>query len=251
MNTGQRSAGVAVRVGTSGWSYPHWRSVFYPRDLSADQELAYYARHFDTVEINASFYRLPQREQFASWHDQTPPGFCFAVKASRFLTHMKKLREPAAPLQRLLDSAGGLGEKLGPILYQFPAQWSKNLPRLSAFLDLLPRTVRHVFEFRHPTWYEPDVLDALARHGCALALPVHPALPCARVVSAPFTYVRFHHGATGPRFTAEEIADWATWLAGQARAGVDVYAYFNNDVEGYAVANAESLRSRFRGSGVG
>ena len=142
---------MRVWIGTSGWVYRHWKGIFYPRDLPAARQLSFYAEHFPTVEINYSFYRLPTRENFEHWRDETPPGFTFAVKASRFLTHVKKLKDPEEPLANLLDRARGLGDKLGPILFQFPPNWPKDLDRLQAFLPLLPRELRFAFEFRNQT----------------------------------------------------------------------------------------------------
>lgn len=233
-------------VGTSGWSYKHWVGVFYPPQLPPARYLPHYAGHFDTVEINYSFYRLPSHEAFVTWRQETPAGFVFAVKASRYLTHMRKLKEPAEPLRRLLEAAGGLGDKLGPLLFQFPAQWRKNLPRLEGLLAILPPGRRCAFEFRHPSWLGEDVYAALARHGCALCIPDHPALPRALRLTADFTYLRFHAGRYIADYSAAELALWAGRLRGFLAAGADVYAYFNNDVAGYAVQNAAALKSLLR-----
>src|SRR5947209_10260770 len=148
-----------LRIGTSGWVYKHWMGIFYPPRMSGAEQLPFYAERFDTVEINFSFYRLPERSVFEAWRAQTPEGFLFAVKGSRYLTHMKKLKEPEEPVRRLMERAGGLGEKLGPILWQFPAQWTVNLDRLSEFLDVLRpyRDQRYAFEFRHRSWLNGDV----------------------------------------------------------------------------------------------
>jgi len=235
-----------IFVGTSGWSYKHWVGVFYPPDLPPARYLAYYAGHFDTVEVNYSFYRLPSHEAFAAWRQETTAGFVLAVKASRYLTHMRKLKEPAGPLGRLLEAAAGLEEKFGPLLFQFPAQWGKNLPRLAGLLAILPAGRRCAFEFRHPSWLGEDVYAALARYGCALCIPDHPALPQALRRTADFTYLRFHSGRYCADYSAAELAHWAERLRGFLTAGVDVYAYFNNDVAGYAVQNAAALRSLLR-----
>lgn len=238
----EHGAMAAIRIGTSGWVYRHWRERFYPKGLRAEELLPFYAHHFDTVEINYSFYRLPTRQSFETWASATPPGFCFAVKASRFLTHMKKLRDPEPALARLFERASGLGGKLGPVLYQFPSQWKKNVPRLAAFLDCLPRSARHAFEFRHPSWLAEDVFQALRDHGCALCIPDAPWIPAVRQITAPFTYVRFHHGAHSANYSEVELASWSRWIAEQSAAGIEICAYFNNDVEGYAVVNAQTLK---------
>ena len=148
----RQSASRRPRIGTSGWNYDHWKGVFYPKDLPSDEWLEFYSRHFDTVEINYSFYRWPERENFEQWRKETPEGFVFAVKASQYLTHRKKLKDAEEPLQRTFDHARGLGEKLGPILYQLPPRWKVNLDRLRHFLSLLPGDIRHAMEFRDPSW---------------------------------------------------------------------------------------------------
>ena len=231
-----------LRIGTSGWVYRHWRALFYPAGLTAEQFLPHYAARFDTVEVNYSFYRLPPREVFVAWREATPPDFVFAVKASRYLTHMKKLRDSAEPLARLLANAEGLGPKLGPILFQFPHNWACDLERLRGFLPLLPTSHRYAFEFRNASWLVPEVYAALAAHGCALCIPDSPTLPQDRRLTADFTYVRMHAGRTSAKYADEELAEWAGWLARVTAEGLDAYVYFNNDVSGYAVENALRLR---------
>lgn len=230
-------------VGTSGWIYKHWVGILYPPGLPATRYLATYARQFDTVEVNYSFYRLPSREAFVNWRLETPAGFVFAIKASRYLTHMKKLKEPAEPVRRLLDVSAGLEGKLGPFLFQFPAQWGKNLPRLEGLLDMLPGGHRYAFEFRHATWLDEEVYAALARHDCALCIPDHPEMPQALRITTGFTYLRFHTGHQSGNYSSEELATWAERIRGFLAQGLDVYAYFNNDISGYAVQNAATLRS--------
>ena len=161
-------------IGTSGWVYPHWLGIFYPPKTPSSRMLPLYAAHFPTVEINRSYYRLPERSVFEGWRAQSPPGFLFAVKASRFLTHMKKLNDPEEPLERLMTAAHGLQEKLGPVLFQFPRQWRANFDRLDGFLPLLERyhPTRFTFEFRHDSWLTPAVYERLERAEAALCLPV-------------------------------------------------------------------------------
>lgn len=231
-----------LRIGTSGWVYPHWRGIYYPPSLSGERLLSFYAADFDTVEVNYSFYRLPPPEVFAAWREATPPGFLFAVKASRYLTHMKKLRDAADPLERLLRGAVVLGPKLGPILFQFPHTWPRDLDRLRSFLPLLPEGHRYAFEFRHETWLDPQVYTALSVRGCALCIADSPTFPQERRVTAGFTYVRLHAGHHSPRYSDEELAEWADWTGERLWEGIDVYGYFNNDVGGFAVENARRLR---------
>nr|AYC79545.1 hypothetical protein [uncultured bacterium] len=237
------------RIGCSGWNYKAWRGAFYPPGVPPAKWLEYYARHFDTVELNNSFYRLPERETFASWERRVPGDFLYAVKASRFLTHMKRLRDPGPPLERLLSRVDALGGRLGPILYQLPANLRRDLDRLRVFLSALPRTMgeyrlRHVIEFRHPSWYEGDVLTLLEDHHVALCLHDKLGSEIAQSRSRPFVYVRFH-GTSGMyrgSYTREALDSWAQRLAADAANGRAVYAYFNNDPEAVAVANARTLR---------
>jgi uncharacterized protein YecE (DUF72 family) len=235
-----------IWIGTSGWVYPHWVGHFYPPELPARDHLAFYAQRFPTVEINRSFYRLPTRDQFRSWTEQTAarPGFLFAVKASRYISHLKKLRGVDEALDRFIDAAAGLGERLGPCLYQLPPHWRADPLRLEQFVARLPRQYRAAFEFRDPSWYRPEIARILADAGCALVIAVGGSLsspPDAPQVG-PFGYVRFHHGAHGIGFSRTELAQWAQRLAGYAGEGRDAYAYFNNDPDGHAVADACTLR---------
>ena len=230
------------RVGCSGWQYTHWKGDFYPRDLSQREWLEYYARSFDTVEVNNSFYKLPAEGVFAAWRARVPSGFVFAVKASRFLTHMKKLKDPEEPVTRLFARARELGRKLGPVLYQLPQQMPRNDERLSNFLDVIPRRMLHAIEFRHPSWYDPDVLRLLRGRNVALCLHDMPGSAAPRVATARFVYVRFH-GATGRYdggYPRETLDEWARWLKSTGRPA---YVYFNNDIGGHAPRDAVSLKS--------
>lgn len=243
-----------VWVGTSGWDYPHWRERFYPSSLPARDQLAYYARHFPTVELNRSFYRLPTFEQFRSWAEQVAPvpDFRFAVKASRYLTHLKKLKEPQDSLNRLLAAASGLGAHLGMLLVQLPPHWRADAARLEQFLACLPAGVQAAVEVRDPSWFEPANLARLERllssaHatlvlGIGGPTPAPPDLPG----MGPFRYVRFHAGASGIGFTDAELGTWAKRLAQEAQEGYESYAYFNNDAEGHAIQDAQRLRALLR-----
>jgi len=229
--------------GTSGWNYKHWIDVLYPRGLPTSKWLQRYAEEFDTVEINASFYRLPPRETFEKWRSVSPEGFTFAVKASRYLTHIKKLEEPEEPLERLMTSAAGLGEKLGPVLYQFPPGWEMDLGRLECFLAMLPRTKRHVFEFRNPSWHNEKLFSLLRKYGAAYCVMSSPGLPFHLVRTADFAYVRMHDGGAGRggNYSQEHLEWWAEQCRELLREG-DVYVYFNNDAYGNAVRNARTLK---------
>jgi uncharacterized protein YecE (DUF72 family) len=237
-----------VRIGCSGWQYRHWRGDFYPSELPLSRWFSHYALTFDTVEINNSFYRLPDAETFATWREQAPRHFLYAVKASRFLTHMKKLKDPEEPLIRFFDRAGHLRPNLGPILYQLPPRWPLNLERFEHFLRALPRGYAHTVEFREPSWYDDRVFELLQRHKVALCLHDMAGSATDRMVVGPFVYVRFHFGTSkyGGRYADSRLDDWADWLAARVAAGMSVFAYFNNDTDGHAPRDAVRLRSRLR-----
>lgn len=229
-------------IGTSGWNYDHWKGIFYPDHLPASDWLTFYARHFDTVEINYSFYRLPERSTFEKWHEETPADFTFAMKASRYLTHQKKLKDPKEPLDRLFNRSEGLGNKLGPILYQLPPRWKVDLNRLREFLSLLPNNNRHVMEFRDPSWQNDQVFDLLREHSIGYGIMSAPDLPRVMQVTAPFAYIRMHSGGSDTEGNYEEpqLEWWAEQINTFLR-DVDVYVYFNNDYKGFAVRNASRL----------
>lgn len=239
-----------IWIGTSGWVYPHWVGPFYPPGLPMRDWLPYYAQHFPTVEINRSFYRLPTYEQFQAWAGQTAshPGFLFAVKASRYITHMKKLKDPQGAISRLVTAAAGLGQQLGPFLYQLPPNWRANPQRLEQFVAQLPHAQQAAFEFRDPSWFQPETLATLSQilnaAGCVLAIAI--GGPCPTPLDAPligpFRYLRFHHGSYGIGLSEDELAFWAKRLSSDAAEGRQVYVYFNNDPEGYAVHDAFRLR---------
>jgi len=231
---------AAFRVGCSGWQYKHWKGDFYPAGLAQRDWLEYYARHFDTVEVNNSFYRLPPERVFDNWRVRTPARFVFAVKASRFLTHMKKLKDPEEPVERLFSRAVELRSKLGPLLYQIPKQMSKNVDRLAAFLDVLPRRVKHAIEFRDPSWYDERVMRLLRTHNVALCMHDMPGSEPPRVLTARFTYLRFH-GASGRyngAYSIDALEDRAQWLIAR---NVPAFVYFNNDIGGHAPRDARKM----------
>lgn len=234
-----------IRIGCSGWQYRHWRGLFYPDKLAMRGWFDHYASAFDTVELNTSFYHLPRPETFDKWRDQAPAGFRYTVKASRFITHMKKLRDCAEPLDTLLSRARRLGPALGPTLYQLPPKWAFDRERLLAFLALLPRDLVHVLEFREPSWMEDVVLDLLAAHGVAYCAHDMKGMKAPRRAVGPIAYARFH-GGTGKyrgRYPEGVLLGWADWLVAEAQAGREGWAYFNNDIGGAAIEDALTLRA--------
>jgi len=231
-------------IGTSGWHYDHWRHLFYPDKLPKAKWLEFYSRHFTTVELNNSFYRLPSEEAFANWRDSSPANFTFAVKVSRFITHIKRLKNSEEPVDTFLGRAEILKEKLGPLLYQLPPNMHRDDGRLESFLSILPRGLKHTLEFRHESWLDDGVFEILRRHNVGLCVFDMPGLTCPLVAIADFAYIRFH-GSTGlysSCYSDEGLAEWARRLAGLAPEVKEVYIYFNNDAEAFAVRNAMTLR---------
>ncbi|HET7218807.1 MAG TPA: DUF72 domain-containing protein [Vicinamibacterales bacterium] len=237
-----------MRVGCSGWHYKGWAGRVYAAALPTARWLAAYAERFDTVELNNSFYRLPEAHQFERWREQVPKGFVFAVKASRFLTHLKRLIDPEEPLERLLSRAAHLGSALGPILYQLPPDWVPPLDRFDTFLRALPRRVNgrhltHVIEFRDPRCYASEFLTRLERHGVTLCVHDMAGIESPRVLIGPSVYVRLHgYGSKyGGSYPARVLGEWASWLTEARATGRHGYVYFNNDRDAHAVDNAETL----------
>jgi uncharacterized protein YecE (DUF72 family) len=232
-----------ARIGCSGWQYRHWRGSFYPADLPQSRWFEYYASRFDTVEINNTFYRLPDASTFSMWKRHAPAAFIYAVKASRFLTHMKKLKNPKEPLERLFSRARILGRSLGPVLYQLPPRWGNDTARLRSFVLSLPARRRHAIEFRDPSWYTDEVFALLARHHVACCLHDMAGSAMSRRADGPFVYARFHGPVRyGGRYDDGALDEWARWFADQLRGGRAVFAYFNNDIGGHAPEDAARLR---------
>jgi len=232
-----------VRIGTSGWEYRHWAGRFYPKALPRDRWFEFYADAFDTVELNNPFYRLPTAEIFGGWAEQAPHDFRYAVKASRYLTHLKRLREPGEPLERLWTRALRLGVHLGPMLYQLPPRWKPNPERLSTFLAAVPRDRPQTIEFRDRRWYRPDMIGLLTTSPVALCLHDMPGSAW-RTPIGPLVYVRFHGAGEryGGSYSPQALTAWADRIAGWSRAGIPVWAYFNNDGDANAVRDAVRLR---------
>jgi uncharacterized protein YecE (DUF72 family) len=231
-------------IGCSGWNYPHWREVFYPRGLPTSGWLEHYAETFDTVEVNATFYRLPTQKAAAGWAKATPDSFVFAVKASRYLTHVKRLRELAAGWRRFHERIEPLvaAGKLGPILWQLPENFHRDDERLAEALEALPSGL-HCFEFRHASWFVPEVERLLRRHGAALVIGDEPSRPFQTLTrTAPWSYLRFHRGrGKDGNYTPSQLREWSARVGSWADEG-DVYAYFNDDWGGHALREALALR---------
>ena len=239
-----------IHIGTSGWHYRHWVGPFYPEGTRPEAFLAHYARNFRTTEINNTFYRLPTPETLAAWRDRTPKGFTFACKASRYITHMKKLRDPEASCQRFLEAVGVLAGKLGPLLFQLPPRWRVDPGRLEAFLAALPRDRRVAFEFRDESWFAPEVYRLLRRCEAAFCIYELAGRQAPVEVTGDFVYLRLH-GPGGPyqgRYGDRALAAWAARILMWRKAGRDVYCYFDNDEKGYAALDARRLIEMVQGS---
>jgi uncharacterized protein YecE (DUF72 family) len=235
-----------IRIGCSGWNYPHWRERVYPKGVPQRRWLEHYATLFDTVEINTTFYRLPTVSAVEGWVEQSPPGFLFAVKSSRYLTHIRRLTDLGGGIHRFYERIEPLARspKLGPVLWQLPPTFKRDDERLRAALAALPDG-RHCFEFREPSWYAEDVYELLREHGVALVIPDSPRYPFRAIeLTAAWTFVRFHRGSRGLRgnYSERELEEWAGRIAAWRDAGTDVHAYFNNDWEAFAVKNGLRLK---------
>jgi uncharacterized protein YecE (DUF72 family) len=239
-----------LRVGTSGWNYGDWKGIFYPDSLKSAEYLSFYAQQFDTTEINYSFYHLPRPSTYEKWAAQTPEQFLFAVKASRVITHVKRLANVGEEWRKFLESALVLGSKLGPVLLQFPPSLKADRERLATFLSEAraakeARGLRLAFEFRHASWFEPDICELLRKHKAALVIAQSERYPQAPMTpTAPFAYLRFHGpGALfASKYSEQELNEWAQRIRKWRAAGLAVFAYFNNDFHGYAIENARRLR---------
>jgi uncharacterized protein YecE (DUF72 family) len=234
-----------IRIGCSGWIYKHWRGSFYPQGVPQKRWLEFYAERFDTAEINASFYRLPTEAAVRGWATRAPEGFLFAWKASQYLTHSKKLKDAEPSLELIFRIMDGLGDKFGPVLFQLPPNLKLNLERLQSFLPLLPKQRRHTVEFRHPSWYAPEVFELLRAHDVSLCISDHKHAPAPWEATASFVYVRGHGpgGSYYGSYSDEELAAWADRIGRWRAAGRNVYAYFDNDIGTAAPADATRLKA--------
>ncbi|MEW6275974.1 MAG: DUF72 domain-containing protein [Bacillota bacterium] len=268
MKTKQGYSRGKIWIGTSGWTYGHWQQLFYPAGLPAKERLPYYVRHFLTTEVNYSFYHLPRPSTYCKWYSETPAGFVFAVKASRFITHVKKLQGVQEAWAKFIESARHLQEKLGPVLFQFPPGFPAKdgeVQILREFLELITagpgreseaggkfgpgRELRFAFEFRHQSWCCREVYELLREYNAAWVIADSARYPKAKAVTADFVYVRMHgpQAMFGSAYSKEEINELAREVKEWSAAGLDVYVYFNNDFHGYAVANARNLMRKLPG----
>jgi len=238
-------------IGTSGFSYSHWQGVFYPDDLPQKEWLRYYSQYFDTVEINATFYHQMRSKTFKKWRETVGPDFVFSIKASRFITHIKKLKNCQEPLERLMEGVKKLritNYELritkNVILFQLPAHWQVNTERLKEFVEILPREFRFAFEFRDQSWLCSEVYEILKQANCALVIQDSPYWPTSEVITADFTYLRFHGSKRlySSCYGERELENWAGKIKKWMEEGLAVYCYFNNDAMGYAVENAKRLK---------
>jgi uncharacterized protein YecE (DUF72 family) len=240
-----------IRIGTSGYHYRHWQGPFYPAGSSAPAMWNFYLRHFDTVELNNSFYRLPSESALDDWRNSTPSDFRFAMKASRFLTHNKKLKDPESALRKFLPRIMRLGAKLGPVLFQLPPRWKVNLERLQGLLEALPPSLRSVFEFRDPTWIQPEVHRLLEKFGSAFCVYELSGYRSPLSVTADFAYVRLHGPGSAKyegSYSPYRLRQWNHQIALWAEKLKAVYVYFDNDQAGFAARNALTLKRMVRNS---
>jgi len=236
-----------IRIGTSGWHYDHWKELFYPSELPKSRWFEYYAKDFDTVEINNTFYQLPKQETFKNWYKQAPKNFLFTVKANRYITHIKRLKDPEESLERFFEGVRLLKGNLGPVLYQLPPNFHKDLDRLGTFIKFLPKDRIAVFELRHESWFSEDTYQLLSEFNAAFCIHDMPGMKVPRVVTSDVIYVRFH-GPTGKypgNYSTSALKSWAQWIKDNIEGIRSVYVYFNNDIHAYAVRNAKTLKEQF------
>ncbi len=245
--------GTRALVGTSGWSYQHWRERFYPADVPQRRWLEYFVEHFPTVELNASFYRQPKDSTFDGWRERTPEGFVFAVKMNRFITHRKRLADVGGELDRFLSGACRLKEKLGPVLVQLPPSLHRDDSLLGSFLELMrgrdpSRELRFAFEFRHGSWLDDHVYGQLREAGCALVWNDYVGVEVSDVATADFIYVRRHGfgGRYAGCYSHQALARDAELLTKHLDQGRDAFVYFNNDAQAFAIENARTLTELLR-----
>jgi uncharacterized protein YecE (DUF72 family) len=238
-----------IFIGTSGWSYASWRGPFFPENLPSRLHLEFYASRFVSTELNGVFYRTPTEAAVRTWAEQTPEDFVFAWKASKFITHWKRLNDTSVNSIALLESRLRLlGKKVGPVLFQLPPQFRKNRSRIEAFLKLLPPRRRYAFEFRHPSWYEDDILDLLRNNDIALCISDHHDAPSPWLATASFVYVRGHGpgGRYQGRYCSDTLARWKRWLLAMRRAERAGYVYFDNDQKSAAPKDAARFQKMLK-----
>lgn len=234
-----------ILIGTSGWSYKDWNQLFYPLGTRANEQLHFYSTHFDTVEINSTFYRLPTEKAVQYWASQVPKSFIFSVKASRFITHTKRLKDYELTIPRLFEKITLLGPQLGPILFQLPSSFKKDEERLQEFVHALPKGFHYTFEFRHPSWFEDEIYEFLKKHQIALCITDLKGHLSPGEMTSHFTYIRLHGPKLAYRgsYGTKRLEEWKQKILSWANGGISVYCYFDNtDEEGHAVKDAKELK---------
>jgi uncharacterized protein YecE (DUF72 family) len=239
----------SIHIGTSGWHYDHWSGPFYPGGLAKKDFLGYYAERFHTVEINNSFYRIPGSKTLKTWKNTVPSTFIFSVKGSRYITHMKKLKDPQEPVSNFLHRMDRLEKNLGPILFQLPPRWNINPDRLCSFLNSLPKDYRYAFEFRDPSWYEDEIFEMLKKNGAAFCIYELAGHMSPKEVTADFIYVRLHgpKGAYEGQYDTRVLSGWAGAFSSWAGQDKEIFCYFDNDQAGYAARDALRLQKMISG----
>lgn len=237
-----------IHIGTSGWHYEHWRGPFYPGAMPPKNLLGFYAKHFETAEINSTFYGLPDKDVLAAWTETVPSGFVFAVKGSRYITHMKKLKDPERTTSKFLERIEALGDKKGPILFQLPPRWGPNIERLRSFLDALPKDERYAFEFRDSSWFGRQTEELLVERGAAFCIYDFEGRQTPDTVTADFVYMRLHgpDGAYRGSYSIDSLARRAKQISSWETEGREVFCYFDNDENGYAARNALTLNDMLK-----
>lgn len=232
-----------LHIGTSGWHYEAWKGPFYPEEMTAEDFLGYYVDHFQTVEINNTFYQLPEEETFAEWRTTAPDGFIFSVKASQYITHMKKLKDPEGPVSNFLGTIEALGDKLGPVLFQLPPHWNFDKQRLKSFLAVLPGDLRCAFEFRDESWFNEEAYSLLEKHDAAFCIYHLAGRLSPKRITSDLVYIRLHgpEGAYQGQYGDDALSQWSSDLRRWAEDGREVFCYFDNDEAGYAAQDAQRL----------
>jgi uncharacterized protein YecE (DUF72 family) len=233
-----------IYIGTSGWNYKGWKGKLYPESLSQKDWLDYYSNNFNSVEINNTFYRLPKKENFKNWYNITPDDFIFAVKASRYITHLKKLKNCGEAVEKILELSSGLDKKLGIFLFQMPANQGKDYSKLEKFLKLLPGKYRYVFEFRHDSWFDSDIYRILDSSNCGIVINSSPGFPYKDITTGNICYIRMHGSKKlySSKYSKDELKEFAEILIKYHNKGFYSFIYFNNDLYGYAVENAREMQ---------
>lgn len=234
----------SVFIGTSGWSYKHWKGIFYPEKLRNNEYLEYYSKSFNTVELNSTFYRLPIKNVFKNWHEKTPKSFHFSAKLSRYITRNLRLKDAKEPLANFMDNSLTLGEKLSVVFAQLPGNFKKDKKRLGDFLKLLKRKGRFAFEFRHISWFDEEIYETLRGQNLGIVIADSDRWPSKEVITSNFIYLRFHgrNGLYSGNYSDSTLSIWAKKIKDWKNSGYDIYAYFNNDFNAYAVKNALKLK---------